>query len=417
MASAKQQKIDGLNALYPLPMKWEWKYLNEICKINPRRPQIEREDNKMTSFVPMSSVDEAEGRITDLQKKPFAEIRRGYTYFEENDVLFAKITPCMENGKSAVARQLIDSFGFGSTEFHVLRHSEFVIPEWIHLFVRRERYRTEAKKNFRGAVGQQRVPADFLKKTLIPLPPSTEIQIRIVARIESLLSEIKEARKLLDKMRRDAERVMDAALGEVFLSRQKDWLQTSLGRLLEKITTGTTPPSREDRYYNEDIQWFTPGDLGETKILEKSKRTLSKQAIKERKAKLFKKGTLMFVGIGATLGKVGVAGIECSANQQITSLEFNSRVDVDYAYYWFRANSKNIRKQSGQATLPILNQSGLKNLDFYYPESLTAQKRIVQHLDYIDLHTREAKDIFRKNILLLDKLEQSILERAFRGEL
>lgn len=91
-------------------------------------------------------------------------------YFEENDVLFAKITFCMENGKAVVARGLINGFGFGFTEFHVLRPTNRVLPEWIYYFVRREAFRQEAKTKFRGAVGQQRVPQDFLETHLIPVP-------------------------------------------------------------------------------------------------------------------------------------------------------------------------------------------------------------------------------------------------------
>lgn len=183
-----------------LPKGWGFVLLSDICPINPTRPRnLTQSDETMTSFVPMAAVDEREGRIMDLQARPFGEVKRGYTYFEENDVLFAKITPCMENGKVAIARGLINGFGFGSTEFHVLRPTNRILPEWIYYFVRREAFHQEAKTKFRGAVGQQRVPQDFLETHLIPVPfpdnseKSLAIQQQIVTRVQMTASEVAEA--------------------------------------------------------------------------------------------------------------------------------------------------------------------------------------------------------------------------------
>lgn len=194
-----------LAEMYPtseerLPEGWRFLSIPDICTVNPTRPRnLTQSDETMTSFVPMAAVDDREGRITDLQTRPFGEIKRGYTYFEENDVLFAKITPCMENGKAAVARGLISRFGFGSTEFHVLRPTNRILPEWIYYFVRREAFRQEAKTKFRGAVGQQRVPADFLETHLIPIPfpqnpeKSLDIQKQIITRVQRTAGEVAEA--------------------------------------------------------------------------------------------------------------------------------------------------------------------------------------------------------------------------------
>lgn len=183
-----------------LPEGWKLLPLSGICTINPTRPRnLSQSDVTMTSFIPMAAVDDREGRIMDLQARPFGEIKRGYTYFEENDVLFAKITPCMENGKAAIARGLINGFGFGSTEFHVLRPTDSILPEWIYYFIRRETFRQEAKTKFRGAVGQQRVPADFLENHLIPVPfpqnpgKSLNIQQQIITRVQMTASEVTEA--------------------------------------------------------------------------------------------------------------------------------------------------------------------------------------------------------------------------------
>ena len=90
--------------VWELPEEWEMLPLGEVCEINPRRPRLSRDDDTLTSFVPMAAVDEVQGVIADLQTRPYHRVKRGYTYFEEGDVLFAKITPSMQNGKSVITR-------------------------------------------------------------------------------------------------------------------------------------------------------------------------------------------------------------------------------------------------------------------------------------------------------------------------
>ena len=141
----------------------------------------------------MPAVNERNGAITRPEVKPYQAVRKGYTYFEEGDVLFAKITPCMQNGKHAIARDLLDGIGFGSTEFHVLRPGERVTAEWVHFYLRQARVLEEATAHFEGSVGQQRVPADFLRRLQIPLPPVAE-QRRLTTALQAQLAAADAAR-------------------------------------------------------------------------------------------------------------------------------------------------------------------------------------------------------------------------------
>jgi type I restriction enzyme S subunit len=141
----------------------------------------------------MAAVDERLGVISRAETRPFAELRKGYTYFEEGDVLFARITPCMQNGKHAIAHGLIGGFGFGTTEFHVLRPGSETIPEWIHFFLRQPAVLREATAHFAGAVGQQRVPQGFLASLEIPLPP-VRGQERIAAIVKEQMAAVERAR-------------------------------------------------------------------------------------------------------------------------------------------------------------------------------------------------------------------------------
>ena len=143
-----------------------------MCEINPQKQQmLDMFEGKEVSFVSMSSVDE-NGNINVSDIRPFSDVSNGYSYFIENDVLFAKITPCMENGKGAIARGLKNGIGVGSTEFHILRaNEEKITSEWIYRFLSLPRIRKLAEKNMIGSAGQKRVPKSFLENVKIPLPP------------------------------------------------------------------------------------------------------------------------------------------------------------------------------------------------------------------------------------------------------
>ena len=148
--------------------------LGDCCVLNPRRPSISLSDTDMISFVPMPSVSE-NGYLQDVADEEYGKVKKGFTYFENNDVLFAKITPCMENGKGAIAQELTNGIGMGSTEFHVLRPIEGKSNSyWLLVLTRMPIFRERASKNMSGTGGQKRVGAPFLDNFMVGLPPIEE---------------------------------------------------------------------------------------------------------------------------------------------------------------------------------------------------------------------------------------------------
>lgn len=153
---------------------WGLVPLGSTCNINPKKSYDSRLVSGVeVSFVPMPAVTER-GGIDTTSIKEYDEVKTGFTYFAENDVLFAKITPCMENGKGAVARGLHNGIGFGSTEFHVLRPiSGKTNPYWIYTLTTFSQFRIDAANNMTGSAGQRRVPVSFLENYQVSLPPFT----------------------------------------------------------------------------------------------------------------------------------------------------------------------------------------------------------------------------------------------------
>ena len=148
--------------------------LGDCCELNPRRPSTSLSDTDMVSFVPMPCVSE-NGYLQDVAEEEYGKVKKGFTYFENNDVLFAKITPCMENGKGAIAQELTNGIGMGSTEFHVLRPIEGKSNSyWLLALTRMPIFRERASKNMSGTGGQKRVGAPFLDNFMVGLPPIEE---------------------------------------------------------------------------------------------------------------------------------------------------------------------------------------------------------------------------------------------------
>ena len=217
----------------PLPQGWRWAKIADVCGVNPRRPAgLIRPDDAPTTFVPMSAAEERDGVIAQPELRPYAEIKKGYTCFEEGDVLFAKITPCMQNGKHAIARPLKDGIGFGSTEFHVLRPGPKVLSQWIHYFIRQPAVLRAATAHFTGAVGQQRVPDSFLSHTEIPVAPLPE-QHRIITILAEQLAAVARARTAAEAQLHAASNLLAAYMRRVFDSSEaRHWPSRRLAELL-----------------------------------------------------------------------------------------------------------------------------------------------------------------------------------------
>nr|WP_255612675.1 restriction endonuclease subunit S [Alcanivorax sp. 1008] len=156
------------------PKGWNIGGFIDICEINPKAAKYE--DAFEVSFVPMPCVSEDSHMLKQHEIRTYKEVKKGFTPFLENDVLFAKITPCMENGKAAIATGLRNGVGFGSTEYHVFRARNPDYASFIYALVHLPSFRVQAANSFSGAVGHKRVPREFLEDYKLILPPDNLIR-------------------------------------------------------------------------------------------------------------------------------------------------------------------------------------------------------------------------------------------------
>ena len=193
-------ELNGDRTVSDVPEGWATTTIGVVAEINPPKPsQKALSPGAPVTFVPMPAVDARMGSIVSPETRNFTSVRKGYTSFLENDVLFAKITPCMENGKVAIARNLANGLGFGSTEFLVLRSKGAILPEYLFYYLRQEWFRRTAEAEMTGSVGQRRVPAGFLGNAPLPLAPEAE-QKRIVAKAEVLIARVNATKERLAKV-------------------------------------------------------------------------------------------------------------------------------------------------------------------------------------------------------------------------
>ena len=173
--------------------------LSDISQINPQTDLRGIDDSADVSFIPMADVSES-GVWINHQTRSVKDIRNGYTCFQENDILFAKITPCMENGKGAHAVNLLNGVGFGTTEFHVLRANSRAYPRFIYYWTMDEGLRRKAEARMTGSAGQRRVPADFFCEFKVPFLPLPE-QRRIAEILDTIDEALQKTETLISKLR------------------------------------------------------------------------------------------------------------------------------------------------------------------------------------------------------------------------
>ncbi len=191
-AKAKETEVQKLktsllsSSLNGDALIWKTVKLSDVCQIQPKKAQVKArlKDSDEVSFMPMKELGIQTMYPKPTQIKKLEKVYSSYTYFEDNDILLAKITPCFENGKLGIASNLINGVGFGSSEYIVLRCSEKVSPQYIYFCLNQPSFRITGKNQMSGAVGHKRVPLEYVENTKIYLPPIAD-QKRIVAKLEA----------------------------------------------------------------------------------------------------------------------------------------------------------------------------------------------------------------------------------------
>src|SRR5690606_23525680 len=239
-------------ALYKLPDGWEWQTIEKVAQIGADRgfsPTPDSEGN--VPFIGMTDIDQETGQKSTYELRNFDDVKKGYTKFQRNAVLFAKITPCTENNKTALIGN-VDG-GFATTEVFPIHALDSVEPKYLLHFFRSPSVRRFLIDQMEGATGRQRVPLKALKGVSVPVCGLDE-QKRIVEKLDGLLTRIDTAIEHLQESVTLADALYASTINEQMMQAIELAGLSTVEKHIEQIQTGTTPPTKQPEFYeNGDI--------------------------------------------------------------------------------------------------------------------------------------------------------------------
>lgn len=357
----------------------------EFCTINPKAKQIP--DDMEVSFVPMQQVSDTGNVQTDTIRKA-ADVKKGFTFFEEGDVLFAKITPCMENGKGGIAQGLKNGIGFGSTEFHVLHpNPELVSSKWLYYLTSWDEFRKVCAKNMTGSAGQKRVPKSYLEHYKVHLPPIEEQQ-RIAALLDKVTDLIAKRREQQDKL----DLLVKARFVEMFGDCYTNPYNLPIAKWNEVFNTTTGKLDSNAAVDNGEYPFFT----------------CSKEALRIDKY-AFDQEALLLAGNNAA-GKYDVKYYKGKFNAYQRTYVLSLKQNWSYALFRFQLEDKlgYLEQQSLGGLTKYLTLKILNKLEFIIPEKSEQDKfaAIVKEIE-------KSKLMIQQSLEKLETLKKALMQQYF----
>lgn len=366
-----------------LNQKNELKRLGECCILNPRRPNIALCDTDKVSFIPMPAVSE-DGYLVDMTDEEYGKVKKGFTYFENNDVLFAKITPCMENGKGAIVHGLTNGIGMGSTEFHVLRPINGISsPYWLLALTRMPIFRERAAKNMSGTGGQKRVSASYLDHFMVGLPAMEEQR-----RFEAIYRQA------------DKSKFGDFKSQFIEMFKEKGYPLRMLKSFAD-VSTGGTPSKANLEYWNGDKPWVSAEDMKNKYVYDTCEKVTEAGYAT---CKIIPVDTLMYVCRGS-IGVMAINKIECATNQSICRAKCHDNVcNVEFLYHALMYQKDNIKKMGTGTSFKSLNQTSFSELKIELPP-YNEQMKFVSIAQQAD----KSKSVIQKALVYLNDIQSDEL--------
>jgi len=323
-----------MTQLASIPSGWRQRRLRFDIKSNPKKAELDLDPETEVSFVPMDAVGEFGGLRLDTTRA-IADVFKDYTYFTDGDVCVARITPCFENGKGALADGLTEGVAFGTTELHVLRPLGGVDRKFLFYITISHDFRGWGEAEMLGAGGQKRVPERFIKDWRAPLP-DLDTQRRIAgylddktARIDAL---IEKKRALLDRLAEKRQalitRAVTRGLNPVAPLKDSgiDWLgkvpahwEVKPVKRVAKLQSGHTPDKQHDEYWNGEIPWVSLNDTAAIRsgdYIDETAFSITPEGIANSSARLLPARAVVFTR-DATIGEAAITTRPMAVSQHI----------------------------------------------------------------------------------------------------
>jgi len=410
------------------PKGWVETTIGDVCIFNPRN---DLDDSDIVSFLPMAAIPQTFGEKPIYKTRIWAEVKKGYTHYQNSDVLFAKVTPCFENGKSMFVENCPTGFGSGSSELIVLRSNpDFVIPKLLLNLIRSYEFKQLGARNMTGAVGLRRVPKAFVEQYPFPLPPLAE-QKEIARQLDDLLAQVDILKTRLDSIPAILKRFRQSTLAAAVSGKlteewrgengNRDWITFSFGDLVETANNGL---AKRRGTTGDEVTVLRLADFKNAKRVFGNERKIFLTP-KECDKYLLGKGDLLIIRVNGSVDLAGLFILYDEAHKREAYCDHFIRFTaVDKANPKFityvtnegegrRYLRESLSTSAGQNTI---NQKSIKALQIDLPpieEQAEIVRRVEELFAFADQVEQRVKDAQSR----VNHLTQSILAKAFRGEL
>jgi type I restriction enzyme, S subunit len=419
------------------PANWERKRLRFALKMNPSKSEIELDDSDLVSFVPMDAVGEY-GGIRLNEEKELSEIGGGYTYFCDDDVVVAKITPCFENGKGALAKGLTNKTAFGTTELHVMRSNLGQLDSHFLFYLTiSDLFRKIGESEMYGAGGQKRVPESFFKDFRAGLPSLEEQQAIArfldfkTAQIDDLIAKQK---VLLDKLAEKRTALISHAVtkgldpsvpmkdsGVAWLGKIPVHWETTRVKFVARIGNGSTPSrDKSDYWIDGHFPWLNSSVVNQEEVTE-SDQFVTDLALKECHLPIIHPPAVLvgITGQGKTRGMAAKLGVIATINQHLAYIKpATSEIKVDYLLFLFERAYSFLRSESdgGGSTKGAITCEQIANLEIPLPP-VVEQAAIEIHLANNLEGLHDMKNRVSQVIEKLQEYRTALITNAVTGKI
>ncbi len=397
---------------------WQTKKLGDVCMIKPPK-SLAREklsDDELVSFVPMEDLGILEKRFIATKERKLKDVSGSYTYFSDGDVLMAKITPCFENGKLGIARDLRNKIGFGSSEFVVFRPTDDLDSDYLFYFLSTDSFRESGGNVMSGAVGHKRVPKEFIENYEIPVPPLTE-QRRLVKVVDEVFEKVTKAKKNAEKNLQNSKELFESYLQSIFANPGKDWEECLLNDHVRFIDyRGRTPKKTQG-----GLRLITAKNIKMGFLQREPEEFIDPKDYEGWMTRgIPLKGDVLFT-TEAPLAMVAQLDTDekvAFAQRTIIFQPDPKKIEQTFLKYLLLSSpfQKKIHDKGTGATVKGIKARLLKKIPIYFP-SLVEQKAIVKKLNALSIETKKLEKIYEQKLADLEELKKSVLKKAFSGEL
>ncbi|RBI49060.1 restriction endonuclease subunit S, partial [Xanthomonas oryzae pv. oryzae] len=382
-----------------LPGGWVETTIGEICAMGPKSAW---DDGMEIGFVPMSHAPTNFRGPLNYEARRWHEVKKAYTHFENDDVIFAKVTPCFENGKAALVAGLPNGAGAGSSEFHVLRRRDAGIsPSYLLAVIKSAQFLREGEENMTGAVGLRRVPRAFVENFPVRLPPEAE-QKRIAQKLDALLAQVDTLKARIDAIPALLKRFRKSVVHSAVIGRlsadlrvpiEKSEEQEQLGPLeswrevtlasLGELSRGKSKhrPRNDSRLYGSEYPFIQTGDVANSGgALTSSKVFYSEFGLKQ--SRLFPSGTLC-ITIAANIADTAMLAIDaCFPDSVVGFIPNKDDCVAQFIKYVIDDNKESLEALAPATAQKNINLKVLNQVKLRIPP-IKEQTEIVRHVEQL----------------------------------